>query len=162
MLRRYRGLTGSFCRVTWADRRRLTVFVLMLGGLALSAFAAQASVQDGLVAPRRTVSVIETATNEVAARAIRVGPYPSSIAISPDGSRAYVVTSGNGSVAVIDLAANRPVDNPIKIGPYPEGIAITPDGGRVYAVNYGNNSVSAIDTETDEVVAKIRVGRGPT
>ncbi|HKZ14609.1 MAG TPA: ABC transporter substrate-binding protein [Solirubrobacterales bacterium] len=126
------------------------------------ASVAEARVQDSLLAPRRTVSVVDTATDRAAAKPIKVGPYASSIAISPGGQRAYVVTSGNGSVAVIDLATNRLVGSPIKVGPYPEGIAVTPDGSRVYAVNSGNNSVSAIDTATDTVVATIKVGNAPT
>src|SRR5436190_762053 len=119
--------------------------MLLLAGSLMSAFVAEARVQDGLVAPRRTVSVVDTATDREAAKPIKVGPYASSIAISPDGQRAYVVTSGNKSVAVIDLATNRVVGSPIRIGPDPEGIAITPDASRVYAVNSGSNSVSAID-----------------
>jgi DNA-binding beta-propeller fold protein YncE len=82
------------------------------------AFVAEARVQGSLVAPRRTVSVVDTATDQAAAKPIKVGPYASSIAISPDGQRAYVVTSGNRGVAVIDLATNRLVGGSIKIGAF--------------------------------------------
>lgn len=36
------------------------------------------------------VSVIDTATNTLAAKAIKVGSFPSAIGVSPDGSRLYV------------------------------------------------------------------------
>ena len=81
--------------------------MLLLGWAAMFALVAEARVQDGLVAPRRTVSVVATATDQAVTKPIKVGgPYASSIAIRPDGQGAYVVTSGNRSVVVIDLATN--------------------------------------------------------
>ena len=55
-------------------------------------------------APDGTVSVIDTATNTVTAT-IPVGRAPSDLAVSPDGTRAYVTTY-LGTVSVIDTATN--------------------------------------------------------
>ena len=41
----------------------------------------------------RSVSVINTATKQVTAT-IGVGSYPSGVAVSPDGTRAYVTNAG--------------------------------------------------------------------
>ena len=89
-------------RVTWRGFRRFTVSVLVIGWSLLFAFVAEAGVGDGLIAPRRTVSVVDTATDRAAVKPIKVGPYASSIAISADGEKAYVVTSGNRSVTVAE------------------------------------------------------------
>jgi YVTN family beta-propeller protein len=49
-----------------------------------------------------TVSVISTATNNVI-KTVDVGFLPHSIAISPDGTRAYVTNGGSDSVSVLQL-----------------------------------------------------------
>jgi YVTN family beta-propeller protein len=61
----------------------------------MAVVVAEAGAQKGAVVSqvRSAVSVIDTATNRLTTRAIKVGPYPSAIALSPDGSRAYVVNS---------------------------------------------------------------------
>ena len=51
------------------------------------------------------VSVFETATNTVTAE-IPVGALPQGVAITPDGTRAYVANGGSSSVSVIDTASN--------------------------------------------------------
>jgi len=40
---------------------------------------------------RSVVSVIDTATNKLAVRGIKIGPFPLALAITPDGKRVYVV-----------------------------------------------------------------------
>src|SRR5262244_2845507 len=46
-----------------------------------------------------TVSVIDTATNTVVAT-VPVGSVPLGVAITPDGTRAYVANPGSGTVSV--------------------------------------------------------------
>jgi YVTN family beta-propeller protein len=48
------------------------------------------------------LSVIRTSTNTVIAT-IPVGFLPSEVAISPDGTRAYVINGGSDTVSVIQL-----------------------------------------------------------
>ena len=55
---------------------------------------------------------------------IPVGQFPDGVAITPDGTRAYVATE-LGTVSVIDTATNTVVAT-IPIGGEPLGIAITP------------------------------------
>ncbi|HWF74310.1 MAG TPA: choice-of-anchor D domain-containing protein [Solirubrobacteraceae bacterium] len=64
-----------------------------------------------------------------------LGPHPFSIAITPDGSTAYVGDAGAGtsdSVYPIPLPSG-PVGSPITVGGAVVGIAIAPDGSMVYA-----------------------------
>ncbi|MDJ0106300.1 beta-propeller fold lactonase family protein, partial [Rhodococcus erythropolis] len=49
-----------------------------------------------------SVSVIETATNTVAAT-VPVGASPAGVAITPDGGHAYVINQSSDSVSVIEI-----------------------------------------------------------
>jgi YVTN family beta-propeller protein len=68
-----------------------------------------------------TVSVIDTATNTVVAT-VPVGVNPTGVAITPDGTRAYV--SGI-PLSVIDTATNTEVAT-VLVGTRAFGVAITP------------------------------------
>lgn len=98
------------------------------------------------------VWVINTAAKTVAAT-IPVGDYSNAIAITPDGTRAYVPTSG--AVSVINTATNKVVAT-IPVGG--SGVAITPDGNRAYVTNSDSNNVSVIDTGKNTVAATVPVG----
>jgi len=50
------------------------------------------------------VSVIDTSTNTVTAT-IPTGNGPSSVAVLPDGRRAYVTNLDDGTVRILDLTA---------------------------------------------------------
>ena len=61
-----------------------------------------------------------------------MGNHPQRIAITPDGTRAYLAIDGvPGGVSVIDLTTNTVVAT-IPVGNGPGSIAITPDGTKVY------------------------------
>jgi YVTN family beta-propeller protein len=131
--------------------------VAVMGSLVASATASNAYI--GYLS-ESFVSVFDTKTNAVfstisAANTLR------GIAITPDGSRAYLTGTATDSVYVIDTHTNIsvgaiPIENPI-------AIAITPDGRRAY-VTSGTipGSVSVIDTQTNAVAgAAINVGLTP-
>jgi YVTN family beta-propeller protein len=99
--------------------------------------------------------------------------YPFDVAVTPDGSRAYV-TDASTSVWVVETRSNRVIDK-IGAGTGPGGIAITPDGKRAY-VTTGTcglllcsgpgspagslfSAVDVIDTETDSTEATITLGQ---
>jgi YVTN family beta-propeller protein len=109
-----------------------------------------------------TVSVIDTATNSVVATiSLGISQNPFGVAITPDGTRAYVtINFPNNFVSVIDTATNTVVTT-IPVGVGPTGVAITPDGTRAYVTNNDSDTVSVIDTTTNTVVATIPVGVGP-
>ncbi len=132
------------------------------GAIAISPDGARAYVannRNGFVNDG-TVTVINTATNTVAATILvgtdAVANDLEGIAITPDGTRAYVTQSkestNGGSVAVIDTATNTVGASTIPVGDGPMGIAITSDGTRAGVANDNDKTVSLIDTTTNTVV----------
>jgi YVTN family beta-propeller protein len=111
-----------------------------------------------------TVSVINTGTNTVVTTIpLPAGSDPFGIAITPDGTRAYVANAGTpDSVAVINTATNTILTTiPFPAGSDPFGIAITPDGSRAYVANFGTpDSVTVINTATNTILTTIVLPAG--
>jgi YVTN family beta-propeller protein len=82
------------------------------------------------------------------------------VAITPDGSRAYVTDDVDSSVSVIDTATNT-VFATVAVGRSPTVVAITPDGTRAYVTNFNSESISVIDTAKNTVVATLEGGFYP-
>jgi len=102
---------------------------------------------------------------------IDIGGFASydSLAIAPDGSRAYVGRAATKDVVAIDLRANRVVGSPIPIGAFPSAIAISPDGMRAYVVDSTASelepaeTITVLDLQTGSVVGgPIKVGLAPS
>ncbi|MDB5157222.1 MAG: beta-propeller fold lactonase family protein [Mucilaginibacter sp.] len=95
------------------------------------------------------VSVVNTTTGDVVTD-ITVGNKPWAVAVSPDGSRVYVLNkndarfAGIGTVSVIDAAQNE-VINTFSVGKNAISIVVSPDGKKVYVANETSNTVSVID-----------------
>jgi S-layer protein (TIGR01567 family) len=110
-----------------------------------------------------TVSVIDTATNTVSPNPIYVGNAPYGVAVSLDGTRAYVTNGGSfnvaGTVSVIDTSDNNVIDT-YTVEKKPMGIAINPSGTKVYVANYVSGTVSVIDT-VSKTIKPVTVGMGP-
>ncbi|UCF13937.1 MAG: beta-propeller fold lactonase family protein [Phycisphaerales bacterium] len=111
-------------------------------------------------------------------------PDPADVAITPDGTRALVTSSGSNRIAVVDVpklvsmleAASdyqrehvlpnhlgKPTEFVITHIPTmhsPRGIVITPDGKTAFAANALDDSLTAVDLEKLEVAATIDLG-GP-
>jgi len=104
-----------------------------------------------------SVSVIDVANNAAKAK-IPVGIEPAGVAISPDGSRVYVVNEGSSSVSVINTATNKVIAT-VGVGSSPIGVAVTPDGSRVYVGNYFDGTVSVINATTNTLITTIGIGR---
>ncbi len=146
--------------------RGLRRLVLPVFAVATLLFAPAALAHDAYLTDSgsESVSVIDTATDEVVGEPIAVGSGPGGIAITPDGGRVYVANRLSGTVSVIDTATDEVVGEPIAVGlgSKPRGVAVTPDGKRVYVVAEGLDTVQVIDTATDEVVGEpIAVGSEP-
>lgn len=122
----------------------------------------------------KNVSVLDLATGQQTLGSAALPENGFMAAITPDGTRAYVVSSNvNGFVSVIDVATNTVIGTPIPVGKGARGIAITPDGSRAYVTNRDSNlvdigggnfadSVSVIDTATNTVtVPSVIVGNQP-
>ena len=99
-----------------------------------------------------SVSVIDPAIGKIVG-SIPVGTGSGDIAVSSDGSRAYVTNSVDNTVSVIDTATDHVVAV-VPVGNNPSGVAVSPDGGQVYVINtLLYPSVSVISAASDKVVA---------
>ena len=113
------------------------------------------SADDGVLAvvnpDNNSVSFFDTrpGTNQRIAE-VRVGTEPNSVALKPDGTRAYVANTVSGTVTVLDLDRFKPefgtVAATIQVGTEPYGLALTPNATKLYVANARSNSVSVIDT----------------
>jgi YVTN family beta-propeller protein len=110
-------------------------------------------------------------------------PPPSSyaidLALSADGSVAYVTEPNTDKLLVLDTATGKVV-NSVTVGSDPSGLAVTPNGSQVWVVNStlspaatgstagglfspvsGSGSVTVVSTASDLVLGTINVGTGP-
>jgi YVTN family beta-propeller protein len=107
-----------------------------------------------------TVSVIATDKNRVVAT-ISVGGDPTGVAVTPDGTRAYVISNG-GTVSVIDTVTNSVLTtfSLVNVGGL-RAVAISPDGTRVYVSHLLHTPqigvLSTIDTVTNQVMFTIPI-----
>jgi YVTN family beta-propeller protein len=101
-----------------------------------------------------------------------VGALPSgpretlTVAVTPNGTKAYVGNEVDGSVSVVDAVndvklAELPITIPAEDLPYrPIDIAVDPDGRHAFVVNTAADKVAVIDVATDATVAQLSVPRG--
>jgi len=108
-----------------------------------------------------TVSTIEIGDSSVTTATAKQSS-PQNVAVSPDGSRAYV-TDGVSSVWVVDTQT-RAVVATIPAGTDPAGVVISPDGKNVYLTTLSCDTppcisaVAVIDTATNAVTSTIPIG----
>lgn len=114
---------------------------------------------QGVVVP------IHVATN-TRGKPIRVGIYPEQIAITPDGTMAYVTNLESRTVTPIRVATGA-AGRAIRAGKAPASLAIAPDGKTVYVVNSiltpsgAPGSVTPIHAADGTEGKPITVGRFP-
>jgi YVTN family beta-propeller protein len=112
-----------------------------------------------------TVSVIDPAAvggpAVIATVPTGIGSNPSYVAVSSDGTRAYVTLSGTGAVVAIDTASNT-ISTSYSMTVFPKNLAVTPNGAKVYAVAYppSTNTVEVINTITG-TVNSVTIGANP-
>ena len=92
-----------------------------------------------------TVSVVDTTTNKVVGT-VAVGPKPTAVSVTADGSAAYVVSEPD-QLTVIDTRTNSVVttlsiDSAAESGAH--GIAVTSDGSRMLVTDAADSSVRAL------------------
>jgi YVTN family beta-propeller protein len=105
------------------------------------------------------VTVIDVPSNAPLV-SIPVGDDPDGVAVTPDGSAAWVTDFLSNAVSIIDTSTQS-VSATIPVGAGPVGIALSPDGAAAYVANKGSSTVSVMRTQPPEVVANVAVGAGP-
>lgn len=102
---------------------------------------------------------IDTATNQISGSIAVPGPERS--AISPDGRRAYVISTDHGApfLTVLDLATHARAGR-IPIEAAPIALSFGPDGKRLYLTMADSASIQALDPDLKRIVARIVVRAG--
>ncbi|MGZ6644442.1 MAG: YncE family protein, partial [Solirubrobacteraceae bacterium] len=85
-----------------------------------------------------------------ATHAIAVGVQPMRVALSPDGSRAYVTNFRSGTVSVVDTATETVIATP-GAGGQVDGLAVSPDGSKAYVADSSGDRIGVLDTATNAV-----------
>ncbi len=99
-----------------------------------------------------TVTPIDTAT-KTAGATISIPGSPAGIAVTPDGTTAYVSSLDNGTVTPFDTGTHA-VGTPITTGLWAGGIAITPDQAPVAKLSVADaplGSASVLDASASTV-----------
>jgi YVTN family beta-propeller protein len=84
----------------------------------------------------------------------------STIALSPDGGRAYAVSDRPQQLTAVDTATDTVVGT-VKTGRQPKGIAFTPDGKTLVLAAVAHDALQFLNARTLEVEATIGAGRAP-
>ena len=138
-------------------RRSLRARVPLIAALALLAlalFAPQALARYVYTGnyDDESVSVVDTATNQIVGSPIPIGGQVYAMAISPDGKTLYVGVDTSGDLTVIDTQTNQ-VTGTIPLGVSESTtIAISPDGKKAYVTSYGSEALVTVDLQAKQVV----------
>lgn len=83
---------------------------------------------------------------------------PGRIAVTPDGSKAYVVNALSNSVTVVDTRTGTAVTSiALPVGGTPTNLAVSPDGSKVYVLSLVSHSIAVIDTQMDQLAQRSTV-----
>ncbi len=107
----------------------------LITALAVSALGAKCTGQQPVPSP-----------HEPPGHALFTSPQSNPIALSPDGSRLYVVNTTSDSLSIIDTATKK-VLKELKVGLEPVSVAVRPDGNRVWVANHLSDSISIVNTD---------------
>ena len=106
------------------------------------------------------VALIDTATRTIVATLPVSKPH--TIAVTPDGKRAYVSSQepGHFALVIVDLATRATVGS-VALDKPPRDLEFGPDGRALYFTLAGVAAVQVLDPATDKVVAQIATGVSP-
>jgi YVTN family beta-propeller protein len=82
------------------------------------------------------------------------------VAVTPDGSRAFVANIGSGGITAFDLRKGTKIAD-VQTGAGSEGIAVTPDGKQVWVTNRAADTVTVLDASTLKMVKNFEVASFP-
>ena len=88
---------------------------------------------------------------------IPTGVFPTGIAFSPDGLRAYSADQGSLSVSVIDVSSAQVIATIPAGFSAPFSVQVSPDGSQLYVGN-NDNTLLIVDTGTLQILKTLSVG----
>jgi DNA-binding beta-propeller fold protein YncE len=107
------------------------------------------------------VHLLDTATNKVTGT-IDLTPTNgdlANVAISPDGSMAYVADAQNNLLLVASLKSKTQV-NSIAVGQGPSSVVVRPDGSEVWVATLAGSEI--VDAATLQISGKVRLPGVPS
>ena len=136
---------------TYGASRRWT-FGLLIGSLIASLIA---------LVPNQAAHAAVATSDYGIVKVIPVGNDPSSIALNPTGTRAYVTNFESDNVSVIDTVTGTVVAT-IPVGDGPSDIAIRPGFTTAYVTNSLSNTITKIDLTTNTALGSFNAGAKPS
>jgi YVTN family beta-propeller protein len=85
-----------------------------------------------------------------AARSVKAGSHPVSVAVDSQNGRAYVVNAGDGTVSVLDGETDDVVAT-VQVGDHPYSIASDSAAGKIYVTRTYSNQLMVINAATNQV-----------
>jgi YVTN family beta-propeller protein len=141
------------------SRPRLLLAVV----LPLVAGPATASAQELYVTNTHsaTISIIDTARDEVTGTIPLGGGVPNRIVMTPDGRQAWAIHDKSRIISVVDVGTRKVVRR-LKIGEWPYNLTFTPDGRQCWVLDWGDVSKLLVyDLEKGAVEGEIEVSTWP-
>ncbi len=85
------------------------------------------------------------------------GSSPRQVAVTPDGSRAYVANAGTDNVCVLSSLSNTFSKSiALPAGAAPTSVAASLDNTKVYTANPGTQNISIIATTSDSIISALK------
>jgi len=99
-----------------------------------------------------SVREFDAGTGTIVGTAVELGAYPSSLVVSPNGSRLFAVEGGepDSQIEVIDTATMT-VTQSFTLGPRTHNAVVSPDGGTLYAAVHDDDELAVIDLDTSAI-----------
>jgi YVTN family beta-propeller protein len=107
-----------------------------------------------------TLSFIDTGRKLIATPLRNAPAGAADLALSADGSTAYVTSGDAGTLGFFNLKTRR-TDASLGGLSHPQGVAIAPDPTRVYVAEPGGSSVALVSTTTRAVTSRLRISGKP-
>ena len=107
-----------------------------------------------------TVIAINTATNQRIGEPIAVIKSPVSIAITPDGTKAFVPSGAQAAMSVINPLTLKVIAT-VKLLGVANRAVVSPDGKKLYVLHGPNHAISVVSTDSLAVTKVVPAPSGP-